>query len=87
MPQATPGKWFRLTPTIPPGAGPTDFESLPGGIRVRCLGGRIHVPYFPAQDAYSVGDFLIHCNGDGTYRGLSSGVELEGTCVEIPPPP
>lgn len=87
MPQPPPGKWFRLTPTLPPGAGPTDFETFPGGIRVRALGGHIHIPYLPAQDACSIGDFLIVCNGDGTYRGVSGPVNLEGSCVEISPPP
>ena len=86
MPLAPPGKRYRLTPTLPVGAGPTDFDTFPNGIRVGLLGGRIHVPYYPGQDAYSVGDFILICNGDGTYRGLSAGVELEGTCVEIPPP-
>ena len=86
MPLATPGKKFRLTPSKPPGAGPTIFESLPEGIRTPCLGGYIHIPYYPVQDAYSVGNFLIHCDGNGAYRGMSGGVELEGTCEEVPPP-
>jgi hypothetical protein len=67
--------------------GPADVEVIPGGFKVTLFGWTFRVPYYGGTyDVFALGGLLIRCNGDGTFRGLSGEVEIEGTCVEIPPP-
>jgi len=87
MPFPTVGKKYRLTPTLPPGMGPVVVDVVTGGFKVNILGWVFTVPYYGGEyDAFALGGLLIRCNGDGTFRGLSGDVEVEGTCVELPPP-
>lgn len=87
MPFPTVGKKYRLTPTTPVGMGPATVEVVTGGFKVNIMGWVFHVPYYGGEyDVFAAGGLLIRCNGDGTFRGLSGDVEVEGSCVELPPP-